>query len=289
MEKYINFEMLREVGTGTGDAPTGVQLKDATATFTQFVRPNAIVWDQSTNSASGGQMYIVTAVTSDTELALQAIGPTASQGTGVPAAALYNIYMPEFTKVKNGYGTADGTAANKLILSTATFILDGVEVGDVVFDITGGAQTTVTALDSNTQLSVADDIFVGGDNFLIMKDKADKYSRLVNVTNRLSIENNTNATNNARINMYRNTPGTILVKDVISYAYSDTGAVAASDVCFDMVEAISDLIEKANQENWCEVVYDFPAVTNRSSTTPNTTNTTFLGGKEFFILDVAKA
>ena len=186
MEKYINFEMLKAVFSAKADAPTGVQLKDATATFTQFVRPNAIVYDTTTNGPAGGEMYIVTAVTSDTELALQAIGPTASQGTGVPGGASYNIYMPEFTKVKNGYGTADGTAANKLILSTATFALDGVEIGDVVFDLTGGALTTVTAVDSNTQLSVADDIFVGGDNFLIMKDKADKYSRLVNVTNRLS-------------------------------------------------------------------------------------------------------
>ena len=287
MEKYINFEMLREVLTGTGDAPTGVQLKDATATFTRHVRPNAIVHDTSTNSAAGGQMYIVTAVTSDFELALQAIGPTASQGTGVPAAANYNIYMPEFTKVK--FGQADGTAANKLILSTATFILDGVEVGDVVFDITGGAQTTVTAVDSNTQLSVADDIFVGGDKFLIMREGADKYSRLVNVTNRIVIGNDLAADNNSKVGMVRNTPGSFATEEIITYAYSDTGAKYASDVCFDMVEAISDLIEKANHENWCEVVYDFPAVTNRSSTTPNTTNTTFLGGKEFFILSVTKS
>jgi len=288
MEKYINFEMLTAVGTGKGDAPTGVQLKDATATFTQFVRPNAIVYDTTTNGPAGGQMYIVTAVTSDTELALQAIGPTASQGTGVPNAANYAIYMPEFTKVKNGYGTADGTAANKLILSTATFALDGVEIGDVVFDLTGAAQTTVTAVDSNTQLSVADDIFVGGDNFLIVKEGADKYSRLVNVTNRLVIGNTLSADNNSKVGLVRNSVA-VGEEDVITYAYSDTGAKYASDVCFDMVEAISDLIEKANQENWCEVVYDFPAVTNRSSTTPNTTNTTFLGGKEFFILNAGKS
>ena len=96
------------------------------------------------------------------------------------------------------------------------------------------------------------------------------------------------ADNNSKVGLVRNSVSSG-EEDVITYAYSDTGAKYASDVCFDMVEAISDLIEKANQENWCEVVYDFPAVTNRSSTTPNTTNTTFLGGKEFFILNAGKA
>ena len=97
MEKFINFKQLDVVKTGAGDTPTGVQLKDATALFTQLVLPNAIVWDKTTNAATGGQMYIVTAVTSDTELALTAIGPTASQGTGVPNLAAYNIYMAYIT------------------------------------------------------------------------------------------------------------------------------------------------------------------------------------------------
>ena len=287
MEKFINFPVLTRVLTGTGDAPGGVNLVDATAKFTQFVRPNAIVWDKTTNAANGGQMYIVTAVTSDTALALEAIGPTAVQGTGVPAAANYNIYMPEYTKAKNGYGTADGTAANKLILSTATFILDGVEVGDVVFDLTGGAETTVTALDSNTQLSVADDIFVGGDNFLIMKKKADTYNKLIRATGLQFMENSRPATNTNNNTIQMHWDEGLTDKLELVYAYSDDGAVGASSAAFAMVEAVKDAVETANQNEWCEVVYDFPGEANASSTSPNTTNLTWLGSKEYFIVQIS--
>jgi len=286
MEKFINFPVLTRVSTGTGDAPGGVNLVDATATFTQFVRPNAIVWDKDTNAANGGQMYIVTAVTSDTALALEAIGPTAAQGTGVPAAASYNIYMPEYTKAKNGYGTADGTAANKLILSTATFILDGVEVGDVVFDLTGGAETTVTALDSNTQLSVADDIFVGGDNFLIMKEKADTQNKLIRATGLQFMENARPATNTNNNTIQMQYDEGLTDKLELFYAYSDDGVVGASSAAFAMVEAVKDAVETANQNEWCEVVYDFPGEANASSTSPNTTNLTWLGSKEYFIVQI---
>ena len=287
MEKFINFPVLTRVSTGTGDAPGGVNLVDATATFTQFVRPNAIVWDKDTNAANGGQMYIVTAVTSDTALALEAIGPTGAQGTGVPAAANYNIYMPEYTKAKNGYGTADGTAANKLILSTATFILDGVEVGDVVFDLTGGTETTVTALDSNTQLSVADDIFVGGDNFLIMKEKADTQNKLVRATGLQFMENARPATNTNNNTIKMEWDEGLIDSMELVYAYSDDGAVGASSAAFAMVEAVKDAVETANQNEWCEVVYDFPGEANASSTSPNTTNLTWLGSKEYFIVQIS--
>lgn len=288
MEKFINFPVLKLVGTGSGDTPGGVNLVDATATFTQFVRPNAIVWDVTTNAVNGGQMYIVTAVTSDTALALEAIGPTAAQGTGVPAAAVYRIFMPEYTKAKNGYGTADGTAANKLILSTATFILDGVEVGDVVFDITGGSSTTVTALDSNTQLSVADDIFVGGDNFLIMKKKANTYNKLVRATGLQFMENARPSTNTNNNTIGMNWDEGLTDTMNLFYAYSDDGAVGASSAAFAMVEAIKDAVETANQNEWSEVVYDFPGEANASSTSPNTTNLTWLGSKQYFIVDIAR-
>lgn len=64
-------------------------------------------------------------------------------------------------------GTTDGVAANKLDLSTATFVTDKVSIGDIVYNLTDLTQTTVTAIDSEDILSIADDIFVSGEDFKI--------------------------------------------------------------------------------------------------------------------------
>lgn len=55
--------------------------------------------------------------------------------------------------------TNTGTAANKLIDSLATFQTLTVTTGDVVLNLTDRTSTTVTAIDSQTQLSLAADIF----------------------------------------------------------------------------------------------------------------------------------
>ena len=115
MEKFINFKQLNVVKTGTSTAngSAALTLTDSAALFTQSILPNAIVWDRTTNAGTGGEMYTVASVDSDTQLTLVAIGATASRGGGVPDATAYFIYMPENT-VKQG-GTADGTGAYQLI------------------------------------------------------------------------------------------------------------------------------------------------------------------------------
>ena len=81
MEKFINFKQLDVVKTGTSTAngAGALTLTDSAAVFTQLVLPHAIVWDRTTD-----RKYLVTAVTSDTVLALESIG--VDTGTGIPTA-----------------------------------------------------------------------------------------------------------------------------------------------------------------------------------------------------------
>lgn len=62
-------------------------------------------------------------------------------------------------------GTTTGTTANKLVDSGATFVTDGVKAGVVVYNTTDSTQATVTAVDSETQLSVSADIFTSGEDY----------------------------------------------------------------------------------------------------------------------------
>jgi len=64
-------------------------------------------------------------------------------------------------------GTTDGTTASKLVDSTATFATDGVQVGSIVEDTSNTQYSYVTALDSETQLSVNDDVFASGENYSV--------------------------------------------------------------------------------------------------------------------------
>ncbi len=67
-------------------------------------------------------------------------------------------------------GTATGTTASKLIDSGATFITDGVAVGDQIFNSTDNTYAIVTAVDSETALSLNKDIMVSGEEYQI-KDR----------------------------------------------------------------------------------------------------------------------
>jgi len=68
-------------------------------------------------------------------------------------------------------GTTDGTTASKLVDSGATFITDGVQVGSIVEDTSNTQYTYVTAIDSETILSVNDDFFVSGENYSVYTNK----------------------------------------------------------------------------------------------------------------------
>ncbi|MDX1486565.1 MAG: glycosyl hydrolase family 28-related protein [Acidiferrobacterales bacterium] len=59
----------------------------------------------------------------------------------------------------NSTGTNTSAVANKLVDSGATFLTDGAALGDFVRNVTDGGTAVVTALDSETQLSLSADIF----------------------------------------------------------------------------------------------------------------------------------
>lgn len=63
-------------------------------------------------------------------------------------------------------GTANGTIANKLVDSGATFLTDGIKVGDVAYNATDNSTTDVLAV-TETQLTLADDIFVLGEDYYV--------------------------------------------------------------------------------------------------------------------------
>jgi len=84
-----------------------------------------------------------------------------SHDTGV-ADAYVADFIPAFTRLE---GTADGTTANKLVDSTATFTAD--MVGRDVYNRTDDTHAIVTGFDSSTQLSVSSNIFASGEIYII--------------------------------------------------------------------------------------------------------------------------
>ena len=273
MEKFINFKQLNVVktGTSTSDGSAASTLTDSSATFTQDVLVNAIVWDRTTNASVGGEKYLVTAVTSDTVLTLLPVGVTADQGTGVPNGVGYFIYMPEYTTLQ--YGTATATLANFLVDTSVNFILAGVSVGDYVRDISGAAVTTVTSV-SKTQLGVANDIFANTDNYLVYKEGADNFNRIVRSANIADVSNS--STSSSIVNITYDAAGTDVGR--IDYAYSSTIGANA-----DMRNAIQDSVVSSLETDWSNVTLDFPGLLNPAA---NITNVSWLGGQEYFILRI---
>ena len=71
---------------------------------------------------------------------------------------------PAVTKISST--TTGATTAYKLIDSTQTFTKT-VDVGDTVNNTTDSTSTTISAIDSDTQLTVKNDIFATGENYTI--------------------------------------------------------------------------------------------------------------------------
>ena len=71
-----------------------------------------------------------------------------------------------FVEVKAS-GTATSTTANKLVDSSATFT-STVSEGDRVKNVTDTTFATVTSVDSNTQLTINQDIFASGESYQVL-------------------------------------------------------------------------------------------------------------------------
>jgi len=71
-----------------------------------------------------------------------------------------------YTIGQEASGTTTSTTANKLVDTDADFITDAT-VSDKVLNTTDGTDTTISAIDSKTVLSVASDIFTSGEAYTI--------------------------------------------------------------------------------------------------------------------------
>jgi len=268
MEKFINFKELDVVKTGTSTAngAAALTLTDSAATFTKVVLPNAIVWDRTT-----ARKYLVTAVTSDTVLALASIG--VDTGTGIPDATAYFIYMPEYTVLQAGTTTGEGSF--QLIDTSENFISAGVKVGDYVLDISAGVTVQVTAVGA-TVLTVDAATFATGDKYLVYALGADDSDVILRSADVADVSNSSADT--SIVNLTYGIAGTSVMK--IDYAYSST--VGSNS---DMRAAIQDAVVESLQTSWPNVTYDFPGLQNVFA---SGTNATWLGGKEYFFLKIAK-
>jgi len=71
-----------------------------------------------------------------------------------------------YTIGQKASGITTSTTANKLVDTSADFITDAT-VGDTVLNETDSTSTTISAIDSKTQLSVSSDIFTSGESYSI--------------------------------------------------------------------------------------------------------------------------
>lgn len=136
--------------TGTTTAVETGKLIDDTADFTTS---GVRIGDTVKNSTSGTETT-VTAVDNDT---------TVSIASDIFTATGQSYIMISGSEVPSSYtavtGTATAVQAGKLVDSTAGFSTSGVKTGDTVKNNTSSAETTVTAVDDNTTLSIESDIF----------------------------------------------------------------------------------------------------------------------------------
>mgnify|MGYP003640306676 FL=1 len=280
MEKYLNIPILNVVGAGTSTAPTGVTLFDTTlANFQSYVLVGDIVFDTTNN-----EMYVVTAVTSDTELALNAIGLTAQRGTGVADAASYQIFSPESTVLTSG--TADGTAASQLIDTSKNFSALGVKIGDTVNDITGATLDVVTGISTTTNnndtLDFAGDVFITGDVYIVYRTNTpDQYTKLIMSSKLKMVANTTDALNAQVLLSYT---GNGAEATTLTYAMSKAAPTATELVA--MQTALSDAVAGSLLTEWTNVTFNFPGLTNPDT---DTTNAPSLANQEYFFIGSATA
>lgn len=76
------------------------------------------------------------------------------------------VWVETSTIIVKDSGTTTSTTANKLVDSTQNFT-SSVQIGDTVNNTTDGTSATITAVDSNTTLSLSSDIMTTGETYTI--------------------------------------------------------------------------------------------------------------------------
>jgi|TARA_R100000479_G_scaffold167218_1_gene107545 hypothetical protein len=91
---------------------------------------------------------------------------TVNTGKALSVIASDTIAIPSPHAVQLS-GVASATTADKLVAAASDF--SNVIVGDIIYNTSDNTVTTVTAVDSSTQLSVADNIFANTENFIVFQ------------------------------------------------------------------------------------------------------------------------
>lgn len=158
-------------GTTTGvGASTTDKVIDSGATF---VTSGVVVGDTVNNTTSGKYAY-VTSVDSETQLSVTqeyfgTSGDAYTVVTGYDGQEAYHGFLRLIAPTpatNRTTGTTTATTANKLVDSGATFLTD-VGAGDLVKNTTDGTYSSVDSVDSDTELTLENDIFTSGESYSV--------------------------------------------------------------------------------------------------------------------------
>lgn len=168
---------IRIIQTGTLSivGNRGLSINSSVDTYSDFVTKNLIINVQSSDTVDADADNIVFVDEFGGGKRVDNINHTFDiadrmAGTGIKLSTWYQLWLDSEgvgIPVPDLESLTDGTTANKIVDSGATFQTDKVQIGDRVYNLTDLTQTTVTAIDSETVLSLADDIFTSGEDYKI--------------------------------------------------------------------------------------------------------------------------
>jgi len=87
------------------------------------------------------------------------------------------LKLPIADQLATGQTTA--TTAGKLVEAGATFESDGIRIGDYAYNTDDNTSAVITAIDSDTTLSVTPDVFPTTKDFVILSATSAQVSQLV--------------------------------------------------------------------------------------------------------------
>lgn len=158
------------------------------------------------------------------------------------------LNVPVFKLLANGTTTA-GTA-NKLTDSSATFQTAGVAVGDIIHNSTDNTYTTVTAVDSETVLSVS--TTVPNSKAYFIHSATLSNSQLVSASGVLLVEQASTST----VTIAYDSPSASA--DVITLTHVPVSA--GSEAVRDLVQA---KISEAYTSSWTNISHDLSTMPNQ--------------------------
>lgn len=185
-EVRISQDIIKNVGSSSNVTHGIFQDFDGTSYIwnNAFYDFNASVWSRAINEDGGGAsvLYVysntihncargILANDSNTITAKNNIIQSTTDpfyGT-MNSASTHNIIESAASEGAFGAtwstGTTTSATANKLVDSGATFSTDGVQVGSIIKNTTDTTYSYVTAVDSETQLSITDDIMANSEGY----------------------------------------------------------------------------------------------------------------------------